>query len=133
MVSIRRFMTAQSYDTCDLGDTRLRKIVAVCVLRTLTCGLRRGRATCHLIMNHTTTDPALPKSAPCGDIRLRIAGAGIRMENLFSLSCVGVLLLMPIMFALAHIAADGAVWNFATGEKFDPFFKNVFWQELHLT
>ena len=75
------------------------------------------------------TDPALPKSAPCGDIRLRIAGAGIRMENLFSLSCVGVLLLMPIMFALAHIAADGAVWNFATGEKFDPFFKKVFWAE----
>lgn len=47
------------------------------------------------------------------------------MENLFSLSCVGVLLLIPVLFAVAHIAADGAVWNFATGEKFNPIFNNV--------
>jgi hypothetical protein len=47
------------------------------------------------------------------------------MENLFSLSCVGVLLLIPVLFAVAHIAADGAEWNFATGEKFNPIFNNV--------
>lgn len=57
--------------------------------------------------------------------RLRIATSRRRLDNLFSLSCVGVLLLMPIMFALAHIAADGAVWNFATREEFNPIFNNV--------
>jgi hypothetical protein len=36
-----------------------------------------------------------------------------------------VLLLMPVLFAVAHIAADGAVWNFATGEKFSPMFNVV--------
>jgi hypothetical protein len=76
-------------------------------------------------MNCTTTNPALPNSNPFTYIRQRIAQARRRMENLFSLSCVGVLLLMPIMFALAHIAADGAAWNFATGEKFNPIFNNV--------
>ncbi len=73
-------------------------------------------------MNHTTTDPALPESDPYAVIRQRIALARRRLDNLFSLSCVGVLLLMPVLFAVAHIAADGAVWNFVTGEKFSPMF-----------
>ena len=81
----------------------------------------------NLTMNRTNTHLTLPDSNHYAVFRQRIATAQRRMENLFSLSCVGVLLLMPIMFALAHIAADGAVWNFATGEKFDPFFKKVFW------
>jgi multisubunit Na+/H+ antiporter MnhB subunit len=73
-------------------------------------------------MNHTTTDPALPESAPYADTRQRIALARRRLDNLFSLISVGVLLLMPVLFVVAHIAADGAVWNFATGEKFITMF-----------
>ena len=73
-------------------------------------------------MNHTTTDPALPKSDSYAVIRQRIAMARRRLDNLFSLSCAGVLLLMSVLFAVAHIAADGAVWNFASGEKFSPMF-----------
>ena len=32
---------------------------------------------------------------------------------------------MPVLFAVAHIAADGAAWNFATGEKFNPLFTSM--------
>ena len=74
--------------------------MAVYVIRTLTCGLRRGRATCHLIMNHTTTDPALPDSNPYDVFRLRIATARRRLDNLFSFISVGVLMLMPVLFAV---------------------------------
>ncbi len=49
----------------------------------------------------------------------------IRLENLFSLVCKGVLILMPVLFAVAHIAADGAAWDFATGETFSPMFNVV--------
>ena len=73
-------------------------------------------------MNHTITDPALPESDPYAVIRQRIALARRHLDNLFSLISVGVLLLMPVLFAVAHIAADGAVWNFATGERFSPMF-----------
>ena len=57
-------------------------------------------------MNSETTNPCLQT----------------RLENLLSLVCKGVLILIPVLFAVAHIAADGAVWNFATGEKFSPMF-----------
>ncbi len=73
-------------------------------------------------MYHITTDPALPESDPYAFIRLRIALARRGLDNLFSLISVGVLLLMPVLFVVAHIAADGEVWNFATGEKFSPMF-----------
>ena len=73
-------------------------------------------------MNCTTTNPALPESDSLAVIRQRIALARRRLDSLFSLISVGVLLLMPVLFAVAHIAADGAVWNFATGEKFSPMF-----------
>ncbi len=73
-------------------------------------------------MNHTTPHPALPDSNPYAVFHLRIALARRRLDNLFSLISVGALLLMPVLFAVAHIAADGAVWNFATGEKFNPMF-----------
>ena len=73
-------------------------------------------------MNHTTTDPALPDFDPYAHIRLRIAGLRGRLDYLFSLTCMGVLLLIPVLFAVAHIAADGEEWNFATGEKFSPAF-----------
>ena len=48
-----------------------------------------------------------------------------RLENLLSLICKGVLMLTPVLFAVAHIAADGAAWDFATGEKFSPMFNVV--------
>ncbi len=73
-------------------------------------------------MNHTTTDPALPDSDPFAVIRQRIALVRRRLDNLFSIISVVLLLLIPVLFAVAHIAADGAVWNFATGEKFSPMF-----------
>jgi hypothetical protein len=76
-------------------------------------------------MNHITTDPALPDSDLFAAIRQRTASTRRRLDNLFSLTCVGVLLLMPVLFAVAHIAADGAAWNFATGEKFSPMFNVV--------
>ena len=34
-------------------------------------------------------------------------------------------MLIPVLFAVAHIAADGAAWDFATGEKFSPMFNVV--------
>jgi len=71
-------------------------------------------------MNHTTTDPALPDSDSYAEIRRRIAKARRWLENGVSLTCIGVLLLIPVLFAVAHIGADGAAWNFATGEKFNP-------------
>jgi hypothetical protein len=48
-----------------------------------------------------------------------------RLENLLSLVCKGVLMLIPVLFAVAHIAADGEPWNFATGETFSPAFNVV--------
>ena len=55
-------------------------------------------------MNHITTDPALSDSDLHAVIRQRIALARRRLDNLFSLSSVGVLLLMPVLFAVAAIA-----------------------------
>lgn len=34
-------------------------------------------------------------------------------------------MLIPMLFAVAHIAADGEPWNFATGETFSPMFNVV--------
>lgn len=48
-----------------------------------------------------------------------------RFENLLSLACKGVLILIPVLFVVAHIAADGAACNYATGEKFSPLFTIV--------
>ncbi len=48
-----------------------------------------------------------------------------RLENLLSLVCKGVLMLIPVLFAVAHIAADGEPWNFATGETFSPIYNVV--------
>jgi hypothetical protein len=48
-----------------------------------------------------------------------------RLENLLSLACKGVLILIPVLFAVTHIAADGVTCNYATGEKFNPLFDLV--------
>ena len=71
-------------------------------------------------MNDATTHPDLADSYPYAVFCQRIATARRRLDNLFSVISVGVLLLIPVLFAVAHIAADGAAWNFATGEKFNP-------------
>ncbi len=76
-------------------------------------------------MNHTTTDPALPDFNPFAGIRLRIAMVGRRLDKLFSLVCKGVLVLMPVLFAVAHIAADGETSNFVRGWKFDPLYDPI--------
>ncbi len=34
-------------------------------------------------------------------------------------------MLIPVLFAVAHIAADGEPWNFATGETFSPIYNVV--------
>lgn len=68
----------------------------------------------------THTHPDQPMNPETTNPRLQT-----RLENLLSLVCKGVLILIPVLFAVAHIAADGAVWNFATGEKFNPIFNNV--------
>jgi len=65
---MRRFMTAHSW------DRRSRRSHAPAVPDNLP--LVR-----HLIMNHTTTDPALPESDPYAVIRQRIALAGRRLRQ----------------------------------------------------
>lgn len=73
-------------------------------------------------MNHTTTDPALPEFDPYANILLRIAMVRRRLDKLFSLICKGVLFLLPVLFAVAHVAADGQTSNFVRGWKFDPLY-----------
>ena len=68
MLSICRFMTAQSW------DRRSPRSHAPAVPDNLP--LVR-----HLIMNHTTTGPALPESDPYAVIRHRIALAGRRLRQ----------------------------------------------------
>ena len=45
-----------------------------------------------------------------------------RIENLLSIVCRWVLVLIPILFVVAHAAACGAAWNFATGAMFNPLY-----------
>ena len=75
------------------------------------------------IMDHP--NPLVPDPVPDFGIRHQIATLGRWLENLLSFICIGVLMLIPVLFAVAHIAADGAAWNFATGEKFSPMFNVV--------
>ncbi len=56
---------------------------------------------------------------------MMIASIHTRLENLSSLACKTVLIIIPVLFAVAHIAADGKAWNFATGETFSPMFNVV--------
>ena len=65
---MRRFMTAHSW------DRRSRRSHDLAVSDNL-------RPVRHLIMNHTTTDPALPESDPYAVIRHRIALAGRRLRQ----------------------------------------------------
>ena len=48
-----------------------------------------------------------------------------RLENLLSFICKGVFVLIPILFAVAQVAADGETSNFTTGWKFDPMYDHV--------
>lgn len=65
------------------------------------------------------------EAVSCQLHRMMFTSIHSRLENLLSLACKGVLILIPVLFAVAHIAADGAVWNFATGEPFNPMFHVV--------
>ena len=48
-----------------------------------------------------------------------------RLENLLSLVCKGVFLLIPVLFAVAHVAADGKTSNYTMGWKFDPMYDHI--------
>lgn len=48
-----------------------------------------------------------------------------RLENLLSFACKWVLILMPVLFVIGHVAADGEISNYATGWRFDPIFDLV--------
>jgi hypothetical protein len=76
-------------------------------------------------MDQTTTNPALPDPDPYAEFRRRIAMWRWRLDRALSFTCKAVLVLIPVLFALAHIAADGAPWNFANGEKFNPLFNVI--------
>jgi hypothetical protein len=71
-------------------------------------------------MNHPTPVRDYLSPEVQAGIRQRIALAARHMENLFFLACAGMLILIPVLFAVAQIAADGAAWNLATGEPFNP-------------
>ncbi len=98
MVSIHRFMTVQS---CDMGSPRYPAAAV------------RGSLVFAIAAAHT--HPYQPMNSEIPNPRLQT-----RLENLLSLVCKGVLMLIPVLFVVAHIAADGEPWNFATGEKFNP-------------
>ncbi len=48
-----------------------------------------------------------------------------RARKLLSLACKAVLILMPILFVYGHVRAVGVTWNYATGEKFDPWVHHI--------
>ena len=98
-----RFMTAQS---CDMGS------------RQYPAAADRGSLVFAIAATHTQPDQ--PMNLEISNPRLQT-----RLENLLSLVCKGVLMLIPVLFAVAHIAADGEPWNFATGETFSPAFNVV--------
>lgn len=71
-------------------------------------------------MNQSLLDPTLPDSAHCIVIDFQFTQIRRHVENMLSLICVGVLILIPVLFALAHFAADGQTSNFVRGWQFDP-------------
>ncbi len=96
-------MTAQS---CDMRSRRYP------------AATDRGSLVFAIAATHTQPDQPMNPEIP--NPRLQT-----RLENLLSLVCKGVLMLIPVLFAVAHIAADGEPWNFATGETFSPMFNVV--------
>lgn len=48
-----------------------------------------------------------------------------RIEKLLSLICKWVLIVMPVLFVIGHVAADGVVCNYATRHTFDFMFDNL--------
>jgi hypothetical protein len=87
-----------------------------------------GGRSCH---SARIPQPTMNHPAPVHDflspevqavIRQRVGLAARCLESLFSKVCVATLLLIPVLFAVAHHAAEGEPWNFATGEKFNPMF-----------
>lgn len=66
----------------------------------------------------------LSQSFPPSDLRIgyqhRMYSMGRHVENLLSLICVSILILIPVLFVLAHFAAEGQTSNFVRGWQFDP-------------
>jgi len=73
-------------------------------------------------MNRTTTHTALPDSNLHLIIRHRIDVHGRQLDGLLSLICKWVLMLIPVLFAVAHLAATGETSNFVRRWKFDPLY-----------
>jgi len=76
-------------------------------------------------MDHPTPHPLFPCLAPGSKLLQQIAALRKWLDQLSSFVCKTALVLIPVLFAAAHIAADGVAWNFATGEKFSPMFNVV--------
>ncbi len=73
-------------------------------------------------MDHPASHPLFPCLAPDSKLFQRIVAFRKWLDCVLSFTCKTVLVLIPVLFAVAHIAADGEPWDFATGEKFNPFF-----------
>ncbi|RPJ32087.1 MAG: hypothetical protein EHM17_14120 [Verrucomicrobiaceae bacterium] len=73
-------------------------------------------------MDHPASQPLFPSLAPDSKLLQRIAALRRWLDRLLSFSCKTVLVIIPVLFAVAHIGADGEPWDFATGEKFNPLF-----------
>jgi len=73
-------------------------------------------------MDHPASQPLFPCLAPDSKLIQQITALRRWLDRLLSFTCKTVLVLIPVLFAVAHIGADGEPWDFATGEKFNPFF-----------
>jgi hypothetical protein len=73
-------------------------------------------------MDHPASQPLFPCLAPDSKLFQRIVAFRKWLDCVLSFTCKTVLVLIPVLFAMAHIAAAGEPWEFATGEKFNPFF-----------
>jgi hypothetical protein len=73
-------------------------------------------------MNHPAPQSPFPFLSPDSKVFQRIAAMRQWLDRALSFTCKTALLLIPVLFAVAHIAADGEPWSFATSEKFSPMF-----------
>jgi len=85
----------------------------------------QSAAVREIAMNHPTPQPLFPCLAPGSKLLQRIAAIRQWLDRALSFTCKAVLVLIPVLFAVAHIGADGEPWDFATGEKFNPFYNVI--------
>ena len=70
-------------------------------------------------MNHPASN--LPNTDSNVDIDQRLQQLGRRLENLFSVVCKAVLILIPVLFGIGHVLSVDAPSNFVTGWRFGLF------------